>query len=193
MFSPEEDLRRAVFEILGGEGKSISALSRELEKRGYSLHRLILTGYLRALTDLRVLKEREVPPAKIYIPMKPLERDIYEVVGQKVREMAEGEKANALVLCVLSRILRRPVFFDELRRAGVTGQPPGRQASSEERQEAKRILVRAGSKIPDSSKAYLIEEEGLQEASTQILEAMIVDVLNAGHLVRETTQTRLSP
>jgi hypothetical protein len=192
MFSPEEDLRRAVFEILGGEGKSISALSRELEKRGYNLHRLILTGYLRALTDLKVLKEREVPPAKIYIPAKPLERDIYELVGQKVREMVEGDKADALILHLLSRILRRPVFYDELKRAGITGQPPGRQASSEERQEAKRVLVRAGFRIPDSSKAYLIEGEGLQEASTQVLEAILIEILDVGHLVRETTQTKLS-
>lgn len=193
MFSPEEDLRRAIFEILGGEGKSISALSRELEGRGYNLHRLILTGYLRALTDIRILKEREVPPAKIYIPLKPLERDIYEVVGQKVREMVEGEKANALVLYLLSMIFRRAIFFDELKKAGVTGQPPGRQASSEERQEAKRVLVRAGFRIPDSSKAYLIEEEGLKEAGTEILVAIVVEVLDAGRLIRETTQTRLSP
>lgn len=193
MFSPEEDLRRAIFEILGGEGKSISALSRELEGRGYNLHRLILTGYLRALTDIRILKEREVPPAKIYIPLKPLERDIYEVVGQKVREMVEGEKANALILYLLSMIFRRAIFFDELKKAGVTGQPPGRQASSEERQEAKRVLVRAGFRIPDSSKAYLIEEEGLKEAGTEILVAIVVEVLDAGRLIRETTQTRLSP
>jgi len=193
MFSPEEDLRRAIFEILGGEEKSISALSRELEGKGYNLHRLILTGYLRALTDIRILKEREVPPAKIYIPIKPLERDIYEVVGQKVREMSEGEKANALILYLLSRIFRRAIFFDELKKAGVTGQPPGRQASSEERQEAKRILVRAGFRIPDSSKAYLIEEEGLREAGTEILVTIVVESLDAGRLIRETTQTRLSP
>jgi hypothetical protein len=192
MFSPEEDLRRAVFEILGGEGKSISAVSRELEARGYNLHRLILTGYLRALTDLRILKEREVPPAKIYIPVKPLERDIYEVVGQKVREMVVGEKVDALILYLLSKILRRPIFSDELKRAGIAGQPPGRQASPEERQEAKRILVRVGFRIPDSSKAYLIEGEGLQEASAQVLETIMVEILDAGHLVRETTQTKLS-
>jgi len=193
MFSPEEDLRRAVFEILGGEGKSISALSRELESRGYNLHRLILTGYLRALTDIRILKEREVPPAKIYIPVKPLERDIYEVVGQKVREMSEGENTNALILYILCRIFRRAIFFDELKKAGVTGQSPGRQASSEERQEAKRVLARAGFKIPDSSKAYLIEEEGLKEAATEVLVAIVVEALDAGRFIRETTQTRLSP
>ncbi len=191
MFSPEEDLRRVVFEILGGDGKSISALSRELEARGYVLHRLILTGYLRALTDLRVLKERAVPPAKIYIPVKSLEQDIYELVGQKVREMVEGENADALILYLLYRLLRRPVFYDELKRAGITGQPPGRQASSEERQDAKRVLVRAGFKIPDSSKAYLIEGEGLREASAQVLEAIMIEMLNAAHLVRETTQTKL--
>lgn len=192
MFSPEEDLRRALFEILGGEGKSISALSRELEGRGYNLHRLILTGYLRALTDLKILKEREVPPAKLYMPAKAPERDIYELVGDTVRGMVEGEKADALILFTLSSLFKRPIFYDELRRAGISGQPPGRQATGEERQEAKRVLSRAGLKIPDSAKAYVAEGEGMHDAELQVLENILVEQLGVTNLVKGTTQTKLS-
>lgn len=192
MFSPEEDLRRALFEILGGEGKSISALSRELEGRGYNLHRLILTGYLRALTDLKILKEREVPPAKLYLPAKAPERDVYELVGDTVRGMVEGEKADALILFTLSRLFKRPIFHDELRRAGISGQPPGRQATGEERQEAKRVLSRAGLKIPDSTKAYVVEGEGMHDAELQVLENILVELLGVTNLVKGTTQTKLS-
>ncbi len=192
MFNPEEDLRRTIFEILGGDGKSISALSRELEKRGYDIHRLILTGYLRALTDMRILKEREVPPAKIYAPVKALEKDIYAIVGEKTREMAVGEKVDSLILLLLYKLFRRSIFLDELKRAGVEGQPPGRIATPDERQEAKRVLARAGWKIPDSSKAYVLDDESLSGPAAEIMRSVMIDFFDVGHMVKETTQTKLS-
>ncbi len=70
MFHPDKEMRDLLFEILNNDGKSISAISRELEEQGCSIHRLILTGYLRALTDLNILKEKEVPPAKVYVSSK---------------------------------------------------------------------------------------------------------------------------
>jgi len=192
MFNPEEDLRRTIFEILGGDGKSISALSRELEKRGYDIHRLILTGYLRALTDLRILREREVPPAKIYAPVRALEKDIYVVVGEKTRQMAVGDKVDSLILFLLYKLFRRPVFLDELKRAGVEGQPPGRVSTPEERQEANRVLARAGWKIPDSSKAYVVDDESLSGAATEIMRAVMIDLFDVSRMVKETTQMKLS-
>ena len=51
------------------------------------INRLLLTGYLRALTDLKMLKEKNVPPAKIYIPIKGKEQDIYQMIGEKAREL----------------------------------------------------------------------------------------------------------
>jgi hypothetical protein len=87
MFNPDRALKDHIFDILKNDGMSISALSRELETRGIVLHRLILTGYLRALTDYNYLKEKMVPPAKVYVPVKGRDKDIYEVVGDFSRSL----------------------------------------------------------------------------------------------------------
>jgi hypothetical protein len=191
MFHPERDLKFVILELLTDDGRSISSLSRELEKQGYDIHRLILTGYLRALADLHVLKEKDVPPAKIYIPTKGRQKDIYDVVNETAHNLAEGRRAEELSLYAMWRLFRRPIFAEELLRAGVSGEPPGRQATSEERQEAKKILVRSGFKIPDSSRAYVPEANDLG-ADYQTLLEMIVDTqLDISYLVRETKQTKL--
>jgi len=62
----EEKLNSKLLELLEGRQLSISGLSRELKARGIEEHRLVLTGYLRALRDLNILEETEVPPSKIY-------------------------------------------------------------------------------------------------------------------------------
>ncbi len=192
MFHPERDLRSVILDLLKEDGKSISAISRELKGRGFDLHRLILTGYLRAMTDLNVLREREVPPSKIYAPVKGKERDIYEMIGSKSREMfGEDEHSDAVILYTLNRLFRRPVFFDELIKAGAKT-PAGREATKEERQEAKQALTKSGYRIPDSSKAYVSEEEGLKEEYFELLARILVEAFDAGVLVKETKQTRLN-
>ncbi len=191
MFHPEKGFKEVIFEILRSDGKSISALSRELEERGYVIHRLILTGYLRALTDLNILKEKEVPPSKVYIPVKGKEKDVYEIIGEKVRQMVPPEEADDLILFSLSRMCKRPIFIDELRKAGVKGQPSGRQVSPEERQEAKRVLMRAGFKIPENNAAYLPTKE-MDAQYQELLGSMVTDYLEMAYLVRETKQLKLS-
>jgi len=57
----EENLNSKLLELLEGRQLSISGLSRELKARGIEEHRLVLTGYLRALRDLNILEENEVP------------------------------------------------------------------------------------------------------------------------------------
>ena len=76
MYNPDKEFDRIIIECLGKDGKSISALSKDLESRGIKMHRLIITGYLRAMTDLGYLKEREIPPSKIYQPIKPVQETI---------------------------------------------------------------------------------------------------------------------
>lgn len=192
MFHPDRDLRLIILEILKEDGKSISAISRELEKRGYDQHRLILTGYLRAMTDLNVLKEKEVPPAKLYIVAKAREQNVYETIGEKVRLLyGEGEKSDKLILVVLSKLLHRAIFSDELSKAGVKTLP-GHEASKEERQEAKQALIKSGFKVPDSLKAYIIEASECERDYSEVLTRLLADLYNINYLVKETKQTRLS-
>jgi hypothetical protein len=192
MFHPERELRLIILDILKEDGKSISAISRELEARGYDLHRLILTGYLRAMTDLNVLKEKEVPPSKIYVPVKGKSRDIYELIGEKVRQVfGEGEKSDMMILFTLVKTFKRPIFADELAKAGLKN-AVGREVSKEERQEAKQVLLKSGFKVPDSLKAYSIEALELERDYSELIARVLIEVLDAGYLIRETKQTRLT-
>lgn len=71
----EEKLNLKLLKLLEGKQLSISGLSRELKAEGIDEHRLILTGYLRALRDLEILEEKDVPPSKIYaLPEKEREQ-----------------------------------------------------------------------------------------------------------------------
>lgn len=192
MFHPEKELNRIIYELLQKEGKSISALSKELESRGYKFHRLILTGYLRALTDLKILKEKSIPPAKIYIPARSRDKDIYEVVGEKASEIADDrEKSEKLILYTLNRLFERAVFEEELKRAGIREKDVGREATNEERQEAKKMLVSRGFRINPTSKAFMPEEE-MEDEYIRLLESIITEQFGISHLIKETKQTRLS-
>ncbi len=193
MFHPERDLRLVILDIIKEDGKSISAISRELEKRGFELHRLILTGYLRAMTDLGVVREREVPPSKVYTPAKGKEGDIYRLIGDGARGIAgDEEAAGRLTLYALCKLFHRPIFQEELDRAGLGSAPVGRLATKEERLEAKQLLSKSGFKIPDSSKAYVLEDAELEPRYCELLARILIGERDLTYLIRETKQTKLS-
>ncbi|NYT12101.1 MAG: hypothetical protein GKC03_06045 [Methanomassiliicoccales archaeon] len=181
-----------IFELLKKDGKSISALSKELEKNGYKFHRLILTGYLRALADMKILKERDVPPAKIYLPAKVRRKDIYEIVGERALERgASSEETNEISLFCLSKLFGRAIFEEEFKRTGIRDEPIGRIATQEERQEAKKFLMSSGFKIANSNRAFMPQRE-FHEIHLEILESIISDDYGLSHLVKEIKQTKLS-
>jgi len=193
MFHPERDLRLIILDIIKDDGKSISAISRELEKRGFDLHRLILTGYLRAMTDLGVLREREVPPSKVYAPIKGKEGDFYKVIGDGAREITGDEDAaDRLILFSLGKLFHRPIFQEELERAGVSSTQVGRVATREERSETKQLLLKSGFKIPDSSKAYVLDDKELEPQYCELLARILITERDLTYLNRETKQTKLS-
>jgi len=191
MFNPDKALKDIIFEILKNDGKSISALSRELVERDINIHRLILTGYLRALTDCNYLKEKEVPPAKVYVPVKGRDKDVYEMIGESCRKLENGQEADLLLLFSLNRLFRRPVFFEELRRAGVRDMPSSKQVGVQERQEARKFVQRAGIKVADLNLVYLHEDPSLVPRFEELLSMMLSDLLSFSSLIRDTKQTKL--
>lgn len=191
MADPDKVLKEEIFDILKSDGKSISALSRDLEERGINIHRLILTGYLRALTDYNYLKEKEVPPAKVYVSVKGKEKDIYEMVGESSRRLESGPDADLLILYSLNRLFRRPVFFEELRKAGVRDMPSTRQVDIEERQEAKKFIQRAGLKVGDLNLAYRNDDPEMVSRYEDLLSMILCDLMSFSRLVRDTKQTKL--
>lgn len=141
----EEKLNLKLFELLEGRQLSISGLSRELKAGGIDEHRLILTGYLRALRDLNILEEFEVPPSKIYaLPEKnkeSLPEKIEESFPEKGKELKPPEPSDSediysifrtqllkidldlripVGVYVVSRLFERPCFRRELKLIGIT-------------------------------------------------------------------------
>ncbi len=192
MFHPDKDFRLIVLDTLTEEGKSISSLSKDLNKKGLKINRLLLTGYLRALTDLKIVREKIVPPAKIYIPIKGREQDFYQMIGERARELFPGERVEHVILYSMNRLFRRAVFVEELARCGIEGNIPGTQANPEQRMEAKKVLVRNGFKVPDSSRAYVLEEPSFEKDYVLLLESITLVSHDAFHLVKETKQTKLT-
>jgi hypothetical protein len=140
----EEKLNLKLLELLEGRQLSISGLSRELKAGGIDEHRLILTGYLRALRDLNILVEIEVPPSKIYSLPEKVEEYLPEKIEDpspekgKERKHSEGDSEDIYSIFkvqllkidldlripvgvyVVSRLFERPCFRKELKLMGIT-------------------------------------------------------------------------
>lgn len=192
MFDPQRPLKDMIFELIGSDGKSISALSRELETKGITMHKLILTGYLRALTDLNLLKEKEIPPSKLYLPVKTKNLDIYGLVGESSRNVCNGSEADLLALHAFCKLFKRAVFMDELKKAGIKDQPNVEQAGKEDKQEAKKILQRTNWKNFDSNIAYnYCNEEKFGDLYEDLLDQMLSQLVEVNQYSKQTKQTTL--
>lgn len=192
MFDPQRPLKDIIFELIGSDGKSISALSRELESNGITMHKLILTGYLRALSDLNLLKEKDIPPSKLYIPVKTKNLDIYGLVGECSRNICSGSEADLLVLHTFCKLFKRAVFMDELKKAGIKDQPNLEQASKEDKQEAKKILQRTNMKNFDSNIAYIYyNEEKFKDMYEDLLSQILSQLVEISQYSKQTKQTTL--
>ncbi len=191
MFSPEKDLRDLVIEVLKKDPASISGLSRELAGRGVKMHRLELTGYLKALADLDILKEKEIKPSKVFSVSGTRDRSLYEMVGDRVNAMpgTSTERATIAAYC-LQRLFKRAVFDMEVRRCGVDGVAEGRKATPEERAEAKSILTRMGYKVPNSDIPTVVESE-LEPLFVRVLADIVVDRFGLRSHAKETVQMKL--
>ena len=133
----EENLNSKLLELLEGRQLSISGLSRELKARGIEEHRLVLTGYLRALRDLNILEETEVPPSKIYaLPEKTTESLSGKVRESRSQELPDSKEIYSILrdqllkinldsripvgVYVISKLFERPCFRRELKLIGIT-------------------------------------------------------------------------
>ena len=141
----EEKLNLKLLELLEGRQLSISGLSRELKAGGIDEHRLILTGYLRALRDLNILEEIEIPPSKIYSLPDRVEEYLPDTIEESSSEKEKERKHSELSdsediysvfrtqllkidldlripvgVYVVSRLFERPCFRKELKLMGIT-------------------------------------------------------------------------
>ena len=191
MFSPDKDMKDLVLEILKKDQMSISGVWRELTSKGVKLHRLELTGYLKALADLNVLKEKDIKPAKVFSVSASRDKSLHELIGEScaVLRKTPDERATLAAYC-LQKLFKRAVFDLEVRRCGIEGTVDGRKATSEERSEAKSVLTRMGYKVPNSDVPTVVEKN-LDREFLLVLAEVVVERFNARSYLKETTQLRL--
>ncbi len=193
MFIPDKTFKEIILDSLKNEDRSISSLHRLLKEEGYDIHRLILTGYLRAMEDLNVVKAKDIPPSKVYSAPTTTDMDIYETIGSYCADldMINDDKA-AFMVYSFQKLFRRPVFLEELERSGI-GPNLGnnvKKISSEERTEIKKVLNKRGIKTRYNDPAYRSVKPYDDELNEMILH-FIINKFSASNLVIDTKQTKL--
>ncbi len=172
---------------------SISRIARELKKIGYGQHRLILTGYLRALSDMGYLEELDIPPSKVYALKNRMNRDIYSILKEHLKDIEESEKQETAIF-ILTSLFRRPCFRYELELLGIEAQKTRtvRESKDSKLKEHRAAVTRI--KIPHDDPAFEInlEDSHVQTRGTEILINILNDLLDLEGLRARYQQTRLA-
>ena len=215
----EEKLNFKLLELLEGKRLSISGLSRELKARGIDEHRLILTGYLRALRDLKILEEIEVPPSKIYaLPEKTSEILSEKSNDSRAPELSDPEEIYSILraqllkinldfripvgVYVVSRLFERPCFRRELKLIGITQkhfeqylEKPGIVCEAQDTHLKKARAYITKIEIPSDDPAYEMREnrEEVTRLANEVFAGMIKQRVDLDGLVAKGKQTTLLP
>ena len=109
---------KLILNEINGEEKSITGIQKSLEDKGINMHRLVLTGYLNAMVELGMLKEKAIKPARIFSYTGQNKHDIYSIVGSTMKKMDE-QNSGYNSLLVLYYLFERPIFTRELEKCNV--------------------------------------------------------------------------
>ena len=215
----EENLNSKLLELLEGRQLSISGLSRELKARGIEEHRLVLTGYLRALRDLNILEETEVPPSKIYaLPEKTTESLSGKVRESRSQELPDSKEIYSILrdqllkinldsripvgVYVISKLFERPCFRRELKLIGITQkhleqylEKPGLECEVQDAYLKKARADITKIEIPPDDPAYEIHEnrEEITRFANEVFAGLIRNRIDLEGLVAKSKQTTLLP
>jgi DNA-binding transcriptional ArsR family regulator len=191
MFELDKELRALILQNLPEDGMSISALSRLLNEKGVKLHRLELSGYLKALSDVGVLRERDIKPSKVFSPSQLKKKDVYTCLGDLIRKEEDDEdKQASMALFILGKLFKRAIFDKELRMCGLRGTPASKRATDKERADAAALMVKAGVKI-GASDAALVSAQNFPQAINKIIPDLLIDLAGLRAFVAETKQKTL--
>jgi hypothetical protein len=176
-------------EILKDGEKSISSISRELEKKGERLHRLTLSGYLRALKDLGILEERDVAPLKLFSLSPVVDSDVYSILRRELEKVDKSQR-DAVGVYVLSKILNRAVTERELEKTMIKSAATGiSPISKEERENYKKM----GVPLEEGERMYRFsgDEREIFESAVSVLSSMVRDLMGLRGMYPKFKQKKL--
>lgn len=182
-----------ITEILAQQQMSISRIARELKKNGYDQHRLILTGYLRALHDMGYLEELDIPPSRVYALKPGMNRDIYGILKERLKEIDTSERLEIAVY-ILTSLFHRPAFKYELELLGIEAQ---RTKNVKESRDARLKEHRAAVtriKIPHDDPAFEISgsDSNVLLRGNGVLIDIINELIDLEGLKAKFQQTKLA-
>jgi len=215
------NLSTEIYDLLkDGRQLSISGITRELKARSFNEHRLIVTGYLRALADMNQLNEFDLSPSKIYTlknekaDLKSNEKklssrkdaDIYVLIGDKISKMTSVSVKIETAVYLFMTLFDRPCFESELNSAGIDSaqiskyfndfesQPDSQQLVFKAKSDYKKYYDEI-SQIPKNSSAYEISFDKLDpdflRRTVNILSFLLKDEVDVSDLVSKTANKSL--
>ncbi len=168
-----------ILRYLGTDDNSISGIMKQLKSQGVPVHRLILTGYLNAMVDLGILREKIVKPARIFTPDLPHSRDVYRAVGKVCDEVAPEDQADA-ALSTLYFLFGRPVFIREVERCDVGIPRKYSVVQTMQRSVYIEKLAEAGVKIPPNNILIEPTEKSPGQVLYKCLRGLILSSFDLG-------------
>jgi endonuclease V-like protein UPF0215 family len=164
--------------IMANKQMSISSIARELKKNGYDQHRLILTGYLRALHELGHMEEIDIPPSKVYIFKAGMKRDVYTILKEHLKYIDITERLEIAVF-ILSSLFHRPCFKYELELLGIEARKTEtvRESKDARLKEHRTAVTRI--KIPADDPAFELNGDHSDQSNVSIRgNKVLIDILN---------------
>lgn len=178
--------------ILANKQMSISSIARELKKNGHDHHRLILTGYLRALHDMGYLEETDIPPSIVYTFKNSPKRDIYAIVKDHLKEFDISDRLEIAVF-ILSSLFHRPCFKYELGLLGIEARKTGAVKESKDPRLKEYRAAAARIKIPGDDPAFEVGDGGdLVQKGNEVLIGIINELIDLDGLKAKYQQTKLA-
>lgn len=202
-----------IYDLLKNDRQlSISGITRELKARNFTEHRLIVTGYLRALKDMGCLNEFDLSPSKIYtlkaedknsggfsFHKKTKTADIYGLVGDKVSKITSFAVRIETAVYIFTTLFDRPCFESELNAAGIENIQINKYLAN-----ASALVFKSKDfkkyydelpQIPKNAPAYEIHSEKLDPdflmRTVNILSSLLKDEIDISDFVSKTANKSL--
>ncbi|MFA4957693.1 MAG: hypothetical protein WC556_12060 [Candidatus Methanoperedens sp.] len=165
--------------IMANKQMSISSIARELKKNGYDQHRLILTGYLRALHDMGHMEEIDIPPSKVYTFKAGMKRDVYTILKEHLKDIDITERLEIAVF-ILSSLFHRPCFKYELELLGIEARKTETVRESKDARLKEHRIAVTRIKIPADDPAFELNGDHGDQNNISIRgNKVLIEVLNA--------------
>jgi hypothetical protein len=182
-----------LLKILANKQMSISSIARELKKSGYDQHRLILTGYLRALDDTGYLEEIDIPPSKVYVLKPGMKRDVYTIVKEHLLDIDISERLEIGVF-ILTSLFHRPCFKFELELLGIEARKTETVKESKDARlkEHRNAVTRIKIPLDDPTFEMNGDSSDIQLRGNKVLIDIINDLIDLDGLKAKFQQTKLA-